>query len=373
MYCVKPSIHLIKQLKITDLKPYHFLTPSPKVLAVGNFDGVHLGHCYLIEHAKQFAKNLGLTDEVVGVLSFHPHPRQVFNPHYKTLQNLREHLHALAQHVRHIWLLRFKRIQFTYAFEFVLYLKHAGIQALVVGEDFYCGYKRSCNAKDLQKLAKAFGIQVCIVPFLKQTLIHLEDKISSSNIRQLLIHGNLDKANQQLGYHFYVCGKPVAGQKLGRKIGFATLNFLLSKHFCLAYGVYAVHLNYLGKNYQAVANVGKRPTVDAQELIEVHVLPDSARQLDALLLDYKDATSIKTNNDNDLEFLELNLEANMETDFKEFKDSKFKQWLIPINQSYFNIHFLHYLRGQQTFANLDALKHAIAHDIAQAQLFFESH
>ena len=240
------------------------------VVAVGNFDGVHLGHQQLITHSKDLAES----GESVAVVTFEPLPQAFFNPQKAParLSTVYQKLDLLAHHgVDRAWLMRFdlalSRLQ---ARDFVREVLVEGLAAckVVVGADFRFGHRREGDVLMLRDLGVefGFGVEIFSAVFLG------ESRISSTAIRQALAEGELDKAAAMLGRPFRMEGHVVRGEQLGRDLGYPTANLRIRARPQPIAGIFAVWVRVNGAWHAAVANVGWRPTVGGKEpLLEVHV------------------------------------------------------------------------------------------------------
>jgi riboflavin kinase/FMN adenylyltransferase len=244
------------------------------VLALGNFDGVHLGHRHLLKQARELADSLGAP---LAVMSFEPHPRRVFNPSLPPLRivPLAEKLALLKQSGVETLLIQ----RFTMAFsqfsaqEFVQRMLQDALQikGLVTGEDFMFGHQRKGNARFLQEQAASEGFHYqAIAPFLVAGEV-----CSSSRIRAALQQGDMAMAAQLLGRPYHIIGRVIHGDKRGREWGFPTANLRPFGMFLPAFGVYSaiLHDKTTGQHYPAVANLGIRPMFALEKpLLETHLL-----------------------------------------------------------------------------------------------------
>ncbi len=230
-------------------------------VALGNFDGVHLGHAQLI-HAAHAAR----PDAPLAVLTFEPHPRELFRPDdppfHLTLPPARAVLLA-GLGVRHVYELPFDRAFSEMDAEaFVAEVLHAGVGArhLVCGADFAFGHRRGGDVAFLAARAEALEIGLTIVPPLTDEA----GPLSSSRIRRLLQDGYPERAALLLGRPWAIEGVVAHGDKRGRTLGFPTANVALGRHLEPARGVYAVRVATPGGEiHDGVANIGRRPTVNA--------------------------------------------------------------------------------------------------------------
>ncbi len=270
---------------------------SPKIgplhLAIGIFDGVHMGHKAVIRSATTSAVNDGALS---GVLTFHPHPSHLFKPEDPTrmLMDIETKTKMLHQSgvdlvIRQSFDPEFAAIT---ADQFLLHLKRfiPRLSAVFVGENFRFGKRRLGDVSVLIETGKPLGIAVYSADRLK----HNGSPISSTRIRSALESGNLREVNQLLGYHYRAQGKVVGGKKLGRKLGFPTLNLPWAPECLPALGVYRTRIRSTsgGAWADAVSNFGLRPTVEqapSAPLLETHVLGDtSLKSGDAVEIEWLD-------------------------------------------------------------------------------------
>jgi len=240
-------------------------------VALGNFDGVHRGHAHLLKAAHGARPGAKL-----AVLTFEPHPRELFRPEDPpfrlTLSAERaEALRALGVQV--LYELRFDRaFSDLSAAQFVDEVLQAGVGAahLACGPDFAFGHRRGGNVTYLADRAEALGIGLSVVPKLADE----QGPISSTRIRRLLQDGYPERAAADLGRPWAVRGVVSHGDKRGRTIGFPTANLPLGAHLEPARGVYAVSARLPdGSVVPGVANIGRRPTVDEglESRVEAHL------------------------------------------------------------------------------------------------------
>ncbi len=240
-------------------------------VALGNFDGVHRGHATVIR-----ALHAARPDAPLAVLTFEPHPRELFRPDDPPfrLTLLPAKAEALARlGVAIVYAVTFDRTFSTMPAEaFVEDVLHAGIGArhLACGPDFAFGHRRGGDTAFLAGRAEALGIGLTIVPPLGDA----EGPISSSRIRRHLQEGYPEHAAAALGRPWSIRGVVAHGDARGRTIGFPTANIALGRHLEPARGVYAVTARLPdGAEVNGVANLGRRPTVaeGAISRLEVHL------------------------------------------------------------------------------------------------------
>lgn len=258
----------------------------PSAVTIGNFDGVHRGHQAILARVRQTALERGLAS---AVMTFSPHPRAFFalrgrRPELVPTQinSLRDKLSTLARHgIEQIALQRFDhRLADMSAEDFIDRLLVGGLNTrwLLVGEDFRYGHKRSGDIELLRRYGREYGFEVETIADVADEHGH---RISSSELRTALAVGNLERARHLLGHAYRISGHVVHGQKLGRNIGFPTLNLRVPAQCALRSGVYVVQVHGLGdKPMAGVASLGVRPTVSSggRLLLEVHLLD---RRVDA--------------------------------------------------------------------------------------------
>ncbi len=301
--------HITSQPLLTTLPPAA-LQPAC-ALAIGNFDGMHLGHQALLKKLNQTAQALNLTS---AVMTFEPHPREFFTPESAParLCSLREKLEHFADAgVERAYVCRFNRrfAQVT-AGEFMQAILRDSLnaQAILVGEDFRFGAMRAGSITDFVE-ARFNLISLPQVDLAGA-------RVSSTRVRSALAVGNFQEAALLLGRPYSMSGKVVHGAKRGRQLGFPTANIHMRHERPAFTGVYAVKLDGL----HGVANLGVRPTIAGvpKLSLEVHVL-----------------------------------------DFNG-----------DLYGKHVHVTFLHKIRDEVKFESLDALKAQIAQDVIVARNFF---
>jgi len=244
-------------------------------LAVGMFDGVHLGHRAVIEAAVQSALRTG---GEAGVLTFWPHPSALFNPERRSRMLMGPE--AKQRVLGRLGVDFIVTQPFTQDFarntpaDFIRLLRESmpGLETIYVGENWRFGSGRSGDVGALLTLAAGQGISVFSAP-----RVHFNgEPVSSSRIRACLASGDFTQANALLGYAYFSEGRAQPGRRLGRTIGFPTLNLAWEPELLPAFGVYAVRVSAVGSDvwHPAVANYGVRPTVESQgrPVLESHLL-----------------------------------------------------------------------------------------------------
>ena len=254
-----------------------------RVITIGNYDGVHLGHQHVI---KQCLKRAQEKQALASVLVFEPHPQQYFRqgldaPMTRITSFRQRYEHLKQQGVQELLCHPFNgRVADLSPEAFVVDVlcNQLNMIHLVVGEDFHFGKARSGDFSLLQRLSPKHGFTVESA----ETLYCNQRRISSSLIRQLLAVGDFPSANRKLGRPFYLEGKVIHGEKRARLLGFPTANIHLKNKPQAVRGVYVVAVEGVKENatYPAVANVGVRPTVDGKRwLLEVHLLDEEGMDL----------------------------------------------------------------------------------------------
>ncbi len=236
------------------------------VVAIGNFDGVHLGHQKVINEAKKRAKKNKLP---IGVITFEPVPMMFFN---KKIKNHR--INSLNQkkiqfknlNLDFLIIIRFNQKFSTLSAEQfikkIIYQK-TKCKYLFVSKNFKFGYKRKGNIKTLRKFEKIYNYKNIITkPFKKK-----KKMISSTYIRKKINLGDIIEVNKLLNRSWSIEGKVIEGKKRGRKIGFPTCNINLKDYIVPRLGVYAVKVKSTNFNKNGIANVGYRPTFNGQNLL----------------------------------------------------------------------------------------------------------
>lgn len=243
----------------------------PLHLALGVFDGVHIGHQEVIRRAVNAAARDG---GLAGMLTFDPHPIRVIAPD-KAPTSLLATLDHKAAIVRDLGIGLFIPLHFDAAFaameasEFIKRLTTAPVRTIAVGEDWRFGHRRSGDVAFLESEGKLRHFTLDAVP----PVMLDGERVSSTRIRQAIRDGNLEAAQRMLGRPYSVCGVVVEGKKLGRTIGFPTANIATGDAQLPPDGVWVVTtLLADGRNLGGVANLGMRPTVNGlARTLEVHL------------------------------------------------------------------------------------------------------
>lgn len=240
-------------------------SPLPNaVVTQGTFDGVHIGHQKIIERLGNIAAQK--QGETV-LLTFFPHPRMVLQPDDNQLRLLHtedEKIEHLAKAgIDHLLIIPFtKEFSRQTSLQFVrdVLVEKVGVRTLVIGYDHRFGKNREGNMDDLRLFGNEFKFEVEEIS--PQDIDDIT--VSSTKIRNALVHGDVATASRYLGYNYPVSGKVVAGNSLGKKIGFPTANIFVSQTYKLipGDGVYAIKATIDGQTYGGMANIGNQPTFD---------------------------------------------------------------------------------------------------------------
>jgi riboflavin kinase/FMN adenylyltransferase len=246
------------------------------VYALGNFDGVHLGHRAVIERAIFLGKERAAPS---AVLTFEPHPADLFAERPVVFRLTPAAMKASVCEelgLSGIVFLSFSaQLAAMTAEEFVnsILVERLGVGAVVVGWDFHFGRGRSGTSAFLADAALQHGFSVDIVAKVEEGKGEAARVVSSTAIRRALERGDVAAAARGLGRRYSVSGRVILGQKLGRALGVPTANILLPPTNRLAHGVYAVRAYLDGEPHPAVSSFGVRPTIGAgPPLLETHLL-----------------------------------------------------------------------------------------------------
>ncbi|MEL6494069.1 MAG: bifunctional riboflavin kinase/FAD synthetase [Cyanobacteria bacterium J06623_7] len=252
---------------------------TPTAIALGNFDGIHQGHRLVLRSLiESVAGDRAAVS--VSVVSFSPHPREFFTGQkLQLLTPVEQKAELLAElGIEQLILLPFNRqLASLSPQQFVEQILVRQLQTTLVsvGTDFRFGYQRQGTGSDLQSIAANYGIEVRLNSLHKyRDSQNREVRISSSLIRQALTAGDIPTANLMLDRPYSLWGKVVTGQQLGRTIGFPTANLELPEaKFLPRFGVYAVDVLLTDETIKGVMNIGCRPTVAGESpTVEVHLI-----------------------------------------------------------------------------------------------------
>lgn len=253
------------------LKDFSSLTDLKTVCALGNFDGVHLGHRKIISALKDKAKQYGAKSCAV---TFDPHPQKFLrNKDAHLIIPFRERLNLLEKTGVEITVkLEFgKQLSLMTPEQFIreIMVEKAAMAAIVVGPRFGFGNKREGNVDLLKNLGAKFGFETVVAEPARAG----NTPVSSSGIRDLILSGRPDAASELLGYRYYVKGTVDSGEKRGREIGFPTVNLKTDWEILPKPGVYATITAIDGKAGKSITNIGCRPTFGEHRTVtESHLL-----------------------------------------------------------------------------------------------------
>lgn len=246
------------------IRDYRFVAPEDRgaSAAIGNFDGVHLGHQAVIDIARREGEAMGAP---LGVVTFEPHPREHFNPGAPPfrLMNAETRAHRLEK----LGVQRLYELSFTTALSKLtakafcreVLSEGLGLAHAVVGEDFRFGAGRTGDADTLQRMGRELGFGVTIAPLVESEV----GRVSSTAIRQALSDGRPRDAARMLGHLHRIDGEVVRGDQRGRDLGYPTANMSIEGLHPPRFGVYAVLADVLtgphAGSYKGVASIGVRP------------------------------------------------------------------------------------------------------------------
>src|ERR1700742_4473136 len=243
--------------------------PKGIVVAMGNFDGVHLGHRAVIEAALTMGRAHG---KPAFALTFEPHPRSFFSPNSPQFRLTDEagKLRLLAgTGLAGAVVMTFDKARAgPHAQDFLSHdlIERLGVSGIAVGYDFHFGKGRVGSPSLLVSEAPRLGIEVDVQPHVDIA----ERPVSSSAIRMALAEGQIDEATAMLGGPWFISGEVIHGEKRGRDLGYPTANIRLDRNCGLKHGIYAVRVGFEGKHFDGVASFGRRPTFDnGAPLLEV--------------------------------------------------------------------------------------------------------
>ncbi len=253
---------------IRDTSPASVI-PEGTVVAMGNFDGVHLGHRAVIGAALRMASAHG---KPAFAVTFEPHPRSFFSPSSPQFRLTTEtnKLRLLAgTGLAGAVVMTFDKARAgTSAQDFIHHdlIERLGVSGIAVGYDFHFGKGRGGSASLLAAEAPRLGIEVDV-----QSHVDIDERpVSSTAIRMALAEGQIDNATAMLGGPWFITGKVIHGEKRGRTLGFPTANIRLDKNCELKHGIYAVRIGRGAERFDGVASFGRRPTFDnGAPLLEV--------------------------------------------------------------------------------------------------------
>lgn len=286
-------------------------------VTLGNFDGVHIGHQRILERTVELARSLSIPSVAV---TFDPVPKKILQPETAPplIQTLEQRLRKLESlRIEHAIVVKFSRpfAQKTpdeFVQEFLI--DHLKVKYFVVGEGFSFGHQKQGDVLLLKKIGLRFDFEVDAIPEIKEKGI----RVSSSQIRDFILHGNMEDVCRFLGDPFAMIGTVVQGEQLGGKLGIPTANLKVENEIIPEKGVYVTTALLAGGSHSAVTNIGIRPTFEGKKLtVEAHLLDFSGN----------------------------------------------------LYGSRMELQFHHKLRDEKKFSGMDALKAQILEDIQQAKAY----
>ncbi|MDP4028862.1 MAG: bifunctional riboflavin kinase/FAD synthetase [Gallionella sp.] len=298
------------------------LATQPVALTIGNFDGVHLGHQALLNELRAAAQ---IRELQTAVVIFEPHPREFFTPQQAPtrLTSLREKLELFESlGIDRVHVCRFNaRFAQMSAAEFIHAL-HEKLSAkfVLIGDDFRFGSGRAGDFALMEKIGMQHGFAVQSV----HSVLHNGVRISSTAVRAALAEGNMRMAQSYLGRHYSISGRVEHGDGLGKQIGFPTANIQLKHNRPPLSGIFVVQAHAEGMGVlQGVASLGVRPTVhqDGKPVLEVHLFEFSQQ----------------------------------------------------IYNKHMRLDFLHKLRDEEKYPDVETLTRQIALDVGNAKQWFKQH
>ncbi|AXF85805.1 Riboflavin biosynthesis protein RibF [Ephemeroptericola cinctiostellae] len=304
--------------------PTHHDASTARTVTIGNFDGVHRGHTAILDALAKQANQQGLAPTVI---TFDPNPKAFFaqlhgKPAPQRVSPLRDKITFIKQHgVNDVVLMRFNQALANMpATDFVehILVESLNTRDLLIGDDFRFGAGRTGDFNLLQDMGEQHGFTVTSL----HSVLHAEERISSTAVRTAIAKGQLPLATALLGHDYTLSGHIIYGQQLGRTIGIPTINLKMPDNL-VAQGIFAVTVELNGRVHQGVASIGTRPSVktNGQCWCEVYIF-----------------------------------------DFNE---------TVYGDMAHVTLH--HKIRDEAKFDGLDALMLAIQQDIRDARAFFAAH
>ena len=235
---------------------------TARAITIGNFDGVHRGHTAILDVLLEQANQQGL---VPTVITFDPNPKAFFaqlrnKPAPQRVSPLRDKITFIKQHgVNDVVLMRFNQALANMpAADFVerILIQSLNTRYLLIGDDFRFGAGRTGDFNLLHSMGEQHGFKVTSL----HSVLHAEERISSTAVRTAIAKGQLPLATKLLGHDYTLSGHIIYGQQLGRTIGIPTINLKMPDNL-VAQGIFAVTVKLNGHNHQGVASIGTRPSV----------------------------------------------------------------------------------------------------------------
>ncbi|MBC7696405.1 MAG: bifunctional riboflavin kinase/FAD synthetase [Burkholderiales bacterium] len=259
------------------MRVYHQISElsslANSIVTIGTFDGVHLGHQKIIKRLIELKTKQG--GETV-LFTFDPHPRKILFPEQtdlKLITTTEEKCELLKQFgIDHVLIFPFtKAFSEMQAKDYISDIISQGLKTktLVIGYDHRFGSNREGNIETLKELSSTYQFEVEEIPAQEVNQLN----ISSTRIRKAIEEGNVQTANEYLGYYFFISGVVIKGKQLGRSLGYPTANIFIENIDKLIpkIGVYAVNVIIGYATYKGMLNIGTNPTTDVDKLIKIEV------------------------------------------------------------------------------------------------------
>ncbi len=258
----------MKTMKILDATQLNILRESGASVALGTFDGVHMGHRHILRLAKENANGMP-----VVCFTFENIPASLFDESKLPIFTVEEKLEALREEgIDYVYIPRFTRKFAKKSYEEFLDILRDDLSAKVVtcGFNYSFGHMAKGRAEDLEKYAAENGMKAFVCDSIEYGTV----TVSSTRIRREIMAGNIEEANHMLGRPFTLSGEVIGGKRLGNKIGFPTINFAYPHKITAKRGVYISRTAVDGVYYPAITNIGLRPTVEDTDKmnVETHII-----------------------------------------------------------------------------------------------------
>ena len=257
-------------------KTLDFQIKEPTAVTLGNFDGLHRGHELLMQTLLRYSKEYGVASVA---FTFDIPPRNCVEGVVGTVLTTNEEKEFIFEKEGLDYLIECpfnKEVMCMQPKDFIAWLcRSLQMKYVVVGTDFCFGYKRAGDYRTLQQYEKEYGYKTIVIDKLKD----VNRDISSTYVREEIAAGNIRKANELLGYHYFIKSEIVHGKKLGRTMGIPTINMILPSDKLLPpNGVYVTEVVVDDKSYMGVTNVGCKPTVSDENIVGVETYIDDFHQ-----------------------------------------------------------------------------------------------
>lgn len=257
-------------------KTLDFKIEEPTAVTLGKFDGLHRGHELLMNTVLEYSKKYQLSSVA---FTFDIPPRNRVEEIIANVLTTNDEKQYIFEKQGIDYLIECPFTTEVMSMEpkaFIEWISNAlHMKYVVVGDDFRFGHKRAGDYHTLQKYEEEYGYKTIVLDKLKDS----NRDISSTYVREKIADGNIRKANELLGYNYFIKSEILHGKKLGRRIGMPTINMILPKHKLLPpNGVYVTEVLVDGKTYMGVTNVGYKPTVSEERIIGVETYIDDFSQ-----------------------------------------------------------------------------------------------